>query len=116
MLADFPVTRLHLAAQRVVFSTLGSATASLGVLWASWVGLIENVSLLGLSFGGETVVGAGVFAGVIGVRWSVGMWEKAKRKFWADWERVGKGLGRDLTVSFLSLPPLEVSDRFIDAM
>ena len=100
MLAEFPVARLHLAAQRVVLSTLGSATTGLGVLWANWVGLIENVSLLGLNLGGETVVGAGILAGVVGVRWSVGRWEKARRKFWADWERVGKGLGRDLTVCF----------------
>ena len=98
MLANFPVTRLHLAAQRVVFSTLGSATTTLGVLWANWVGLVESVSFLGLSVGGETIVGVGILAGVAGVRWSVGRWEKAKRKFWADWERVGKGLERDLMV------------------
>lgn len=102
MLANFPVTRLHLSAQRVVFSTLGSAATSLGVLWASWIGVIENVSILGLSLSGETIVGAGVLAGVVGLRWSVGRWEKAKRDFWADWERVGKGLTRDLTVRFLS--------------
>lgn len=102
MLARFPVTRLHLAAQRVVLSTLGSATTSLGVLWASWAGLIGDISLLGLNLGGETVVGVGVLFGVVGVRWSVGRWEKARRTFWADWERVGKGLGRDLTVRFHS--------------
>ena len=67
--------------------------------------MIENVSLLGLNLGGETVVGAGVLAGVVGLRWSVGRWEKARRKFWADWERVGEGLGRDLTVRFSHLEP-----------
>lgn len=102
MLANFPVIRLHLAAQKVVLSTLGSVTTSLSVLWANWVGLIENVSLLGVGLGGETIVGAGILAGVAGLRWSVGKWEKAKRVFWADWERVGEGLERDLTVSFLS--------------
>jgi len=111
MLAEFPVTRLHLAAQRVAFSTLGSATTSLGVLWANWVGLIGDISLLGLNLGGETVVGAGILASVAGVRWSVGRWEKARRKFWADWERVGKGLGRDLTVRFFSI---QNPDVFID--
>jgi len=99
MLANFPVIRLHLAAQRVVFSTLGSVTTGLGVLWANWVGLVESVSLIGVGLGGETVVGAGILAGVAGLRWSVGQWEKAKRKFWADWERVGKGLERDLTAT-----------------
>ena len=109
-MAKFPVTRLHLAAQRVVFSTLGSATTSLGVLWANWVGLIENVGLLGLNFSGETVVGMGILAGVVGLRWSVSMWEKAKRKFWADWERVGKGLERDLTVRIF--PPVRKPECF----
>jgi len=111
MLANFPVTRLHLAAQRVVFSTLGSTATTLGVLWVNWVGLVENFSLLGLNFGGETVVGAGILAGVVGVRWSVGRWEKAKRNFWADWERVGKGLGRDLTVRFF--PQLGISNALL---
>ena len=103
MLTDFPVVRLHIAAYRVVLSTLGSAATSLGALWASWVGLIENISLLGISIGGETIVGAGILAGVAGLRWSVGQWEKAKRDFWADWERVGKGLTRDLTVCLLPI-------------
>ncbi|KAF9645282.1 hypothetical protein BDM02DRAFT_606319 [Thelephora ganbajun] len=114
MLAHFPVTRLHLAAQRVVFSTLGSVTTSLGVLWANWIGMIESVSLLGLNFGGETVVGAGVLAGVVGVRWSVGRWEKAKKVFWADWERVGEGLRRDLTVR--SRSRFEILDGFVDTL
>lgn len=98
MLANFPVTRLHLSAQRVVLSTLGSLATSFGVLWANWVGLIENIGIVGVTLGGETIVGAGILAGVAGLRWSVGRWEKAKRKFWADWERVEKGLTRDLTV------------------
>lgn len=94
--------RLHLAAQRVTLSTLGSVTTTLGVLWANWVGLIDAVSLVGVSVGEETIVGAGILAGVAGLRWSVGRWEKAKRKFWADWERVEEGLTRDLVVGFLS--------------
>jgi len=99
MLARFPVTRLHLAAQRVVFSTLGSTATSLGVLWGNWVGLIGDVGLLGVNLGGETIVGVGILGGVAGLRWSVGRWERAKREFWGDWERVGKGLERDLTVA-----------------
>lgn len=95
-----------------MFSTLGSTATTLGVLWANWVGLVENLSLLGLHLGGETVVGAGVLAGVVGVRLSVGRWEKAKRGFWADWERVGNGLGRDLTVRFV-FPALNLGG-FID--
>lgn len=112
MLAKFPVTRLHLAAQQVVFSTLGSAATGLGVLWANWVGMIGDVSLLGLNLGGETITGAGVLVGVVGLRWSVSRWDKARKKFWADWERVGKGLGRDLTVR--SFSPIRSFRCFIE--
>jgi hypothetical protein len=29
-------------------------------------------------------------------RWAVGAWQKAQKKFWADWERVEAGLEHDL--------------------
>ena len=67
MLARFPVTWLHLAAQRVVFSTLGSAATSLGV-----VRLIGDVSLLGLNLGREKIVGVVILGGATGLRWPVG--------------------------------------------
>ena len=44
-------------------------------------------SMLGVSLGGETIVGAGILPGVAGSRW-----EKAKRNFWASGERIDKGL------------------------
>lgn len=36
---------------------------------------------------------------MLGVRWAVGTWERAKKRWWEDWVRVGEGLGRDLEVS-----------------
>ena len=46
-------------------------------------------------------MGVGILIGVAGLRWSVGEWEKAKQRFWVNWERAGEGLTRDLTVRLL---------------
>lgn len=43
-----------------------------------------------------TAAGIGVLGAVLSARWAVGRWERAKRRWWADWERVGQGLRRDL--------------------
>ena len=51
-----------------------------------------------------TAVGVFMLCTVLGVRWAVGKWERAKRRWWEDWFRVVEGLGRDLEVrSFLSV-------------
>ena len=51
-----------------------------------------------------TAVGVFMLCTVLGVRWAVGKWERAKRRWWEDWSRVVEGLGRDLEVrSFVLL-------------
>ena len=47
---------------------------------------------------GTVSAAVGVLGALVGVRWGVGAWERAKRRWWADWKRVGEGLGRDLEV------------------
>lgn len=47
----------------------------------------------------ETALGTGLFISTFGVWWMVQRWEKAKRRWWKDWERIGEGLERDLQVS-----------------
>jgi len=37
--------------------------------------------------------------GLGGIRWGIRKWEKAKRRWFEDWKRVGDGLERDLTAS-----------------
>lgn len=47
-----------------------------------------------------TAMGVSMLCTLLGVRWAVGKWERAKKRWWADWRRVGEGLRRDLEVSF----------------
>lgn len=51
-----------------------------------------------MGMGVESAMGAGMLTALAGLRWAVGGWEKAKRKWWKDWDRVGEGLERDLKV------------------
>ena len=44
------------------------------------------------------MVGTGMLSAVLGLRWAVGAWEKAKKRWWQDYDRVGQGLSRDLKV------------------
>jgi hypothetical protein len=60
--------------------------------------------LLGLGSGvavtsAGTAVGISTLCMLLGIRWAVGKWERAKKRWWEDWSRVGEGLGRDLEVS-----------------
>jgi hypothetical protein len=71
-----------------------SVLGGFGISWAGWLGVSE--SLVGL--GTETMVGTGMLSAVLGLRWAVGAWEKAKKRWWQDCDRVGQGLSRDLKV------------------
>ncbi|KAJ8696374.1 hypothetical protein PTI98_006248 [Pleurotus ostreatus] len=93
---EYPTTRLQLAAQRVTIGVLGSAGAGAGVSWAGWVGWLAESGVFGMPIGGTTALGVGVLSTLVGVRWAVGRWEKAKKRWWEDWHRVGDGLARDL--------------------
>jgi len=99
-ITQYPTTRLHLSAQRMVLGLSGSAVSGVGLGVAGWAGYL-NMWPLGwvLGYGSMepmTAVGVGVFVGVAGMRWAVGRWERAKRAWWKDWARVGEGLDRDL--------------------
>ncbi|KAK0461317.1 uncharacterized protein EV420DRAFT_1531519 [Desarmillaria tabescens] len=98
-LVQYPTARLHLAGQHVVLGMGGSIVAGVGIGWAGWpnwlVGGSESViGFLGVDAG--TAMGAGALVALLGVRWGVGHWEKAKQRWWEDWHRVVDGLERDL--------------------
>ncbi len=100
-IVQYPTARLHLAGQRVVLGMGGSIVAGVGIGWAGWlkwlVGGSESViGFLGVDVG--TAMGAGVLVALLGLRWGVGHWEKAKQRWWEDWHRVVNGLERDLKV------------------
>lgn len=56
---------------------------------------------IGGYIGEEVALAVGTLSAVGGVRWCVGRWERAKRKWWESWERVDLGLERDLEVRFM---------------
>lgn len=70
--------------------TLGGAGGAAYVFYGGAAGV-------GLS-GAGSAAGVMLLSTLVGLRWGVGKWERAKRKWWADWWRVGDGLGRDLEV------------------
>ncbi|CAA7261738.1 unnamed protein product [Cyclocybe aegerita] len=96
---EYPTTRLHVAGQRAVMGMTGSIVTGVGISWAGWLGWLlgSGEGLLGfMGMDAGTAVGVGMLSAVAGIRWGVGKWEKAKKRWWQDWERVGKGLDRDL--------------------
>jgi hypothetical protein len=76
--------------------------------WGSW--------FAGYS-GEELALGMGALSTVGGLRWAVGRWEKAKKKWWESWERVESGLERDLEVCsslyFKPLHPCKGDSKFM---
>lgn len=94
-----PTNALHATAQRVTVGMGGSVLGGLGTIWAGWA---EHLGMFGGMFGPglemETALGTGMFISTFGVWWMVQRWEKAKRRWWKDWDRVGEGLERDLQV------------------
>lgn len=90
---------LHSSAQRVTIGMGTSMLTGFGTAWAGWaekLGVFGGVLTTGLET--ETAIGTGMFMSVFGVWWMVGRWEKAKRRWWRDWDRIGEGLERDLQV------------------
>ncbi|KAG6885908.1 hypothetical protein C0993_007926 [Termitomyces sp. T159_Od127] len=96
---QYPTMRLHVTAQRVTLRMGGGVAAGAGLGWAGWFGWLAGTgeSLLGtVGLDTGTAMGLGLLIAVMSVRWGVGKWERAKRRWWEDWDRVGSGLGRDL--------------------
>jgi hypothetical protein len=95
---QYSTTRLHLAGQRAVLGMSCGLVTGIGLSGAGWVGWTGEglLGLVGMDAG--TAIGVGVLSGLACVRWGLGKWESAKKKWWEDWVRVSEGLGRDLTV------------------
>lgn len=93
---------LHIAAQRVTLGMGGSVLGGISIAWAGWA---EHLGIIGGALGtgmqAETALGAGMLVAALGVRLMVGKWDKAQQRWWRDWDRVGRGLERDLKVHIL---------------
>ena len=112
----YPTTRLHLKAQRLVLTMSSAVAVSSGFTWAGWMGhLAKDVihdpsslggtiwSTVGLGMDPMTGIGVGLLGLMASLRWAVARWEKEKKRWWTDWERIGMGLERDLKVISISL-------------
>lgn len=96
----FPTERLHASAQRAVVTMSGSVLGGLGFAWAGWASELGLAGgFINVGMGAETAVGAGMLGAALGVRWAVARWDRARKRWWKDWDRVCEGLDRDLKVS-----------------
>lgn len=96
---EYPTNMLHSTAQRVTLGMGTSVLAGFGTAWAGWaekLGVLSGALATGMEV--ETALGTGMMISTLGVWWMVGRWEKAKRRWWRDWDRIGEGLERDVKV------------------
>jgi hypothetical protein len=86
-LIDFALPTLQSRLERSVLDGLGySALSLVSTVW------LNAASVLG----GETAFSLGLFGVLAALRISIGRWEKAKKKWWADFARVSSGLKADI--------------------
>lgn len=81
-----------------MLGVFGGMFGGVGVAW--WLAFGGNALSIGTGSEAGTALGAGALVAVASIRWAVGKWERAKRKWIEDADRVGEGLKRDLKVSF----------------
>lgn len=78
---------LHLSAQRALIVSFGSTAAS----------FTSGASLCAYGvFDIPSGIAASALGSLLGLRWAVGSWAKARRRWWGAFDRVGESLERDL--------------------
>lgn len=108
-----PVAILQLRAQNAVRASYALAATSTGGAYAGWFAELASA---------EGALGLGALGTALGLRFGLARWEKAKRKFWLDFDRIQDGLEEDLQVrrhpsaiclssSRLILSPSRVSEK-----
>ncbi|OAX39122.1 hypothetical protein K503DRAFT_717128 [Rhizopogon vinicolor AM-OR11-026] len=95
-LAKHTTMRLHHDAQNAVLGAFGGIFGGAGLGW--WLAFGESALSLGAGSEAGTALGAGALVAVASIRWAVGKWERAKRHWVDDANRVSEGLKRDLKV------------------
>ena len=84
---SYATRALHVTAQRVLLLTFSSSALSTAASYSMWATGYMDI---------QTAAGAGLLAAILGLRFAVGQWERAKKDWWGDWQRVGEGLERDV--------------------
>lgn len=87
-LLRFSVPMLQARAHKMTWTTISLSFLFSSAAWTTAVPLelIEH----------STGFAAGLLGSLASIRWGVGLWEKAQKKFWQDWTRVEEGLEEDL--------------------
>ncbi|KAG8213935.1 hypothetical protein J3R82DRAFT_10681 [Butyriboletus roseoflavus] len=93
-LIQYTTSRLHREAQSAVVGAFGGVLGGAGLGW--WLAFGEHIFSLGASTEMGTAIGSGALLAVSSIRWAVGKWERAKRRWAQDSARIGEGLTRDL--------------------
>ncbi|KAF8444609.1 hypothetical protein L210DRAFT_3758591 [Boletus edulis BED1] len=93
-LIQYTTTKLHREAQSAVIGTFGGILSGAGLGW--WLAFGEHILSLGSGTEMGTAIGSGALLAVGSIRWAVGKWERAKRRWMQDSARIGEGLTRDL--------------------
>ncbi|KAI6021441.1 hypothetical protein BKA83DRAFT_4281960 [Pisolithus microcarpus] len=86
-----------LEAQSAVVGAFVGILGGAGVSW--WLAIGSNVLSFGPGAEIASAVGVGAIVAISSIRWAVGKWERAKRKWMQDLERVSDGTKRDLKTS-----------------
>ncbi|KAK1236318.1 hypothetical protein PQX77_000434 [Marasmius sp. AFHP31] len=92
-----PTTRLHLTAQRATLGIGASVASGVGLSWSAWLATIQplHFPLFG-NVEPTTALGLGLLSLAAGIRLTQTRVEKAKKRWWEDFDRVSEGLDRDI--------------------
>lgn len=83
------VIRLHRQVQKALFASSCGLLGSSAAVYTGWF----SQYLIGYD-----ALGLGALAIVVVLRLFIRSWDKAQSKWWADWDRAGQGLERDVKV------------------
>ena len=87
-LLRFSVPMLQARAHKMTWTTISLSFLFSSAAWTTAVPLELITHSTGLA--------AGLLGSLASIRWGVGLWAKAQKKFWQDWSRVEEGLEEDL--------------------
>ncbi|KAI6002761.1 hypothetical protein EDD15DRAFT_2157387 [Pisolithus albus] len=93
-LTKYSTSRLHREAERAVVGAFVGILGGVGVSW--WLAIGNHILNFGPGAEITSAIGVGAIVAISSIRWAVGKWERAKRKWMQDLERVSDGTKRDL--------------------
>ncbi|KAH8828272.1 hypothetical protein DL96DRAFT_1798351 [Flagelloscypha sp. PMI_526] len=93
---QYPTSTLHRTAQNLTLTLFGSFVGGGSIAWVGWIGWLSSIGVEQLG----TALGLGALTSLLGLRFVLTRWSKAKQNWWSDWKRIQNGFRRDLQASF----------------